>query len=432
MADDTSTDLRKLQIYSVFVRNHTQAGTLKALEADLPRIKALGTDFIWLLPINPVGEVDRKGKLGSPYSIKDYRKIDPAQGTWDDFIHLAEQIHRQGMKLMIDIVYNHTSRDSVLLKQHPEYFLHDEQGKLFNKSPEWSDVAELDYSNHDLWNYQIETLKQYAKIVDGFRCDVAPQVPLPFWLEARKEVAEVKPNIVWLAESTGGDYIRDIRSKGFWISSDGEIYRAFDLAYDYDIDQDWHDYLAGKTSLSEYVKVLNRQDLTFPANYIKMRNLENHDHERAHELFPNLNDLINWTAFSEFQKGATLVYAGQEFGLKETPSLFDADKLNWHTSVDLSKMIKRMHELSQDEIQVNGSCQLTSFENDIVKVSFSEGDSKRIGIFSLKSNNGRVKTTIKDGEYMNLLSHETVDVTNGVIQIAGEPVIIETGILHKK
>ncbi|GEL15341.1 alpha-amylase family glycosyl hydrolase [Pediococcus cellicola] len=425
MADDTSVELRKLQIYSVFVRNHTKEGTLRALESDLPRIKELGTDFIWLLPINPVGHTGRKGTVGSPYAIQDYRKIDPAQGTWDDFVHLAEQIHRQGMKLMIDIVYNHTSRDSVLLKQHPEYFLHDSQGKLFNKNPEWSDVAELDYSNHDLWHYQIETLKQYAKIVDGFRCDVAPQVPLPFWLEARKEVSEVKSDLVWLAESTGGDYIREIRSKGYWISSDGEIYRAFDLAYDYDIDQDWHDYLAGKISLNEYVKTLNRQDIMYPANYVKMRNLENHDNPRAHELIKNENDLLNWTAFSEFQKGATLVYAGQEFGLSHTPSLFETDKLNWNTTIDLSKLIKQMHKLSQDTIQVEGTYQLKDAGNDIVMVDYSKNEKQRLGIFSLHSNSGIVKTSFQDGNYRNTIDGSLVMIKNGIIHVSGSPIVIE-------
>ncbi|WP_412988916.1 alpha-amylase family glycosyl hydrolase [Pediococcus siamensis] len=425
MADDTNVNLRKIQIYSVFVRNHTAEGTLKALEADLPRIKTLGTDFVWLLPINPVGKVARKGKLGSPYAIQDYRKIDPAQGTWTDFQHLADQIHQLGMKLMIDIVYNHTSRDSVLLKQHPEWFLHDEQGNLYNKNPEWSDVAELDYGNHDLWDYQIETLKQYAAVADGFRCDVAPQVPLPFWLAARKEVEKVHPNFVWLAESTGGDYIREIRGKGFWISSDGEIYRAFDLAYDYDIDQDWHDYLNGKTSLATYVNVLNHQDLMYPANYIKMRNLENHDHERAHKIIANENDLINWAAFSEFQKGATLVYAGQEFGLTHTPSLFDEDKLSWKRQIDLSPLIRRMHELSQDEIQVTGTYQVHDEGNDIVAVTYQQKEAQRLGIFSLQSKGGIVKTTLDDGEYHNLFDNKTITVRNGIIHVTGSPIIVE-------
>ncbi|AMV60235.1 Alpha-amylase [Pediococcus damnosus] len=425
MADETSVDLRKLQIYSVFVRNHTQEGTLKALEKDLPRIKALGTDFIWLLPINPIGKVARKGKLGSPYAIQDYRKVDPALGTWDDLVHLADQIHQSGMKLMIDIVYNHTSRDSVLLKDHPEWFLHDETGKLYNKNPEWSDVAELDYSNHDLWSYQIETLKQYAKIVDGFRCDVAPQVPLPFWLEARKEVAKTNPDTVWLAESTGGDYIREIRSKGFWISSDGEIYRAFDMAYDYDIDQDWHDYLSGKSTLADYVNVLNRQDVAYPYNYIKMRDLENHDNLRAHQLIQNENDLLNWTAFSEFQKGAMLVYAGQEYGVKHTPSLFEDDKIHWNTNLDFSGLIKKMHELKQDRIQVAGKYELTSQQNDIVQVQFSQKKEVRIGIFSLKSQSGVAKVKLEDGLYTNLIDGSDVKVKHGVIQINQNPVIIE-------
>lgn len=425
MADDTSTDLRKLQIYSVFVRNHTKEGTLKALEPDLPRIKALGTDFIWLLPINPVGEVDRKGKLGSPYSIQDYRKIDPAQGTWDDFVHLADKIHELGMKLMIDIVYNHTSRDSVLLKAHPEYFLHDKQGKLFNKNPEWSDVAELDYSNHELWDYQIETLKQYAKVVDGFRCDVAPQVPLPFWVAARKEVAQVKPDMVWLAESTGGDYIREIRSKGYWISSDGEIYRAFDLAYDYDIDQDWHDYVYGKSSLADYVKVLNRQDVMYPANYVKLRNLENHDNQRAHEIIENENDLVNWTAFSEFEKGAMLIYAGQEFGLKHTPTLFDEDKLQWTASVHLSDLMGKMHYLKQDDIQATGKYEIMNQSNDIVQVRYSKNNKIRIGIFSLKSKDGIAKVSLNDGVYTNLIDSSEIEVNRGIVKVSQNPIIIQ-------
>ncbi|WPC19784.1 alpha-amylase family glycosyl hydrolase [Pediococcus inopinatus] len=425
MADDTNIELRKTQIYSVFVRNHTQEGTLKALEKDLPRIKDLGTDFVWLLPINPIGKVDRKGELGSPYAIQDYRKIDPAIGTWDDLIHLAHQIHQLGMKLMIDIVYNHTSRDSVLLKEHPEWFLHDEAGHLYNKNPEWSDVAELDYSNKGLWDYQIETLKQYAEVADGFRCDVAPQVPLPFWLAARKEVGEVKSDLVWLAESTGGDYIREIRSKGFWISSDGEIYRAFDMAYDYDIDQDWHDYLAGKTTLADYVKVLNRQDLTYPANYIKMRNLENHDNLRAHNIIPNENDLVNWTAFSEFQKGATLVYAGQEHGLVHTPSLFEEDKLQWNTDMDLSNLIKKMHELKQDDVQIDGKYKLISEQNDIVQVQFANKNKTRIGIFSLRSKNGIAKVQLKSGLYRNLIDDSDIRVNRGIIKVAQNPIVIE-------
>ena len=173
MAQQTDTQLRGKLMYSVFVRNHTPEGTFQALERDLDRIAALGTDIIWLLPIHPIGEVSRKGTLGSPYAIRDYRGVNPEYGTLGDLMHLVAQIHERGMKCIIDVVYNHTSPDSVLAAGHPEFFLRDELGRPTRRVAEWSDIVDLDYRNLDLWKYQIETLKIWAEIVDGFRCDVA-------------------------------------------------------------------------------------------------------------------------------------------------------------------------------------------------------------------------------------------------------------------
>ena len=129
MAKQTNTAFRGQLMYSVFVRNHTKEGTFRALEADLDRIAALGTDIIWLMPIHPIGKEARKGELGSPYAIQDYRDINPEYGTLGDFIHLIEEIHRRGMKCIIDVVYNHTSPDSVLAQTHPEFFFRDENGQ---------------------------------------------------------------------------------------------------------------------------------------------------------------------------------------------------------------------------------------------------------------------------------------------------------------
>lgn len=129
MAQQTDTQLRGKLMYSVFVRNHTPEGTFQALERDLDRIAALGTDIIWLLPIHPIGEVSRKGTLGSPYAIRDYRGVNPEYGTLGDLMHLVAQIHERGMKCIIDVVYNHTSPDSVLAAGHPEFFLRDELGR---------------------------------------------------------------------------------------------------------------------------------------------------------------------------------------------------------------------------------------------------------------------------------------------------------------
>ena len=160
MAITTSKTNRNMVMYSVFVRNYSEEGTFKQLQNDLDRIKALGVDIIWLLPIHPVGVVERKGAVGSPYAIKDYRAIDPALGTKEDLKELVQEIHARGMRCIIDVVYNHTSPDSWLAQHHPEWFYHKPDGSFGNKVGEWLDVVDLDYSQRDLWDYQIETLKQ--------------------------------------------------------------------------------------------------------------------------------------------------------------------------------------------------------------------------------------------------------------------------------
>ena len=133
MAEHTDQNLLHQVIYSVFVRNHTKEGTFRALEGDLDRLKGLGADIIWLMPIHPIGSEGRKGTLGSPYAIQDYRGINPEYGTREDFIHLVDAIHARGMKCIIDVVYNHTSPDSVLAHTHPEYFLRDAEGRPTRK-----------------------------------------------------------------------------------------------------------------------------------------------------------------------------------------------------------------------------------------------------------------------------------------------------------
>jgi len=184
MALQTDKHYRNQVMYSVFVRNHSKEGTFTGVRRDLDRIQSLGVDIIWLMPIHPLGEVARKGTLGSPYAIRDYRAVNPEYGTLEDFVALVEDIHSRGMKCIIDVVYNHTSPDSRLAQEHPEWFYHKPDGAFGNRIGDWTDIIDLDYSHRELWVYQIETLKQWARIVDGFRCDVAPLIPLEFWLEA--------------------------------------------------------------------------------------------------------------------------------------------------------------------------------------------------------------------------------------------------------
>ena len=158
MAVNTDPRLQNQIIYSIYVRNHTPEGTFRAVIGDLDRIRALGTNIIWLMPIHPIGVQGKKGTLGCPYANRDYRSVNPEYGTMEDFQELVRQIHARGMKCMIDVVYNHTSPDSVLYAEHPEYFYHNKEGKPGNKVGDWADVIDLDYTNRELWQYLTDTL----------------------------------------------------------------------------------------------------------------------------------------------------------------------------------------------------------------------------------------------------------------------------------
>ena len=228
--------LRNMTLYSIFVRNF--GGTFRAVEEDLPRIRDLGVDAIWLLPIHPIGTEKRKGSLGSPYAIGDYRAVNPEFGTMDDFVHLCGRAHALGLKVLIDVVYHHTSPDSVLVKSHPEYFYRKPDGSFGNHVGDWSDIIDLDFENRALWDELIDTLCFWARYVDGFRCDVASLVPLGFWLEARKRAESVRPGCIWLAESVEHGFIRYSRMQGLVALSDSELYQAFEICYDYDVYED--------------------------------------------------------------------------------------------------------------------------------------------------------------------------------------------------
>ena len=303
MAADTDKALRNQVMYCVFVRQYSREGTFDKVREDLKRIRALGVDIIWLMPIHPIGQKRRKGSLGSPYAISDYRAVNPEYGTMADLKALVDAIHAEGMKCIIDVVYNHTSPDSVLSREHPEWFYHRPDGSFGNRIGEWYDVIDLDYSQRALWDYQIDTLKMWAGIVDGFRCDVAPLIPLEFWREARRQVAQVRPDCLWLSESVEPEFTVENRARGMMSLSDSEIFQAFDVSYEYDVYHDWVRYMTGEMPLKDYLFRVRQQEYLYPDNYVKLRFLENHDRMRAAFMAPDERALRNWTAFV-FSSGA--------------------------------------------------------------------------------------------------------------------------------
>ena len=428
MAKSTDTAYRNQIMYSVFVRNHTPEGTFEGVGRDLKRIKALGTDIVWLMPIHPIGEKHRKGTLGSPYAIRDYRAVNPEYGTLEDFQRLVDEIHALGMKCVIDVVYNHTSPDSWLAEHHPEWFYHKPDGSFGNRVGDWWDVIDLDYGNPGLWDYQIETLKYWAGMVDGFRCDVAPLVPLEFWLKAREEVEKVRPGCFWLAESVEPSMIRECRAQGIGVLSDSELYQAFDACYEYDIYPVFQDYLEGKVPLERYAGAVNAQEAIYPDNYVKLRFLENHDRARAAFAIPNDMARLSWTAFLYFQKGITLLYAGQEAECAHRPSLFDKDDVYWpDRPMLMADLMKKLAGLKQNPILTDSRYEVKALPHDILYATHRRGDRQLVGLFSVKGDASLVRVDAPDGFYPSLLDengHE-VEVYEGMVSVGGTPIIFE-------
>ncbi|MCK5468317.1 MAG: hypothetical protein KAI99_07410, partial [Cyclobacteriaceae bacterium] len=272
MAINTPKEYKNLVIYEVYVRSHSTNGTFADVENDLPRIKELGVDVIWLMPIHPIGKLNKKGKLGCPYSIRDYRNVNPEYGTKKDFKRLINTAHSLNLKVMIDVVFNHTAHDSVLALSHLDWFVQDANGKPVSTVSEWSDVVDLKFPNPELEDYLIKTLQMWIKFgVDGFRCDVASLIPLEFWMRARKAVDKINPEIIWLAESVDARWVAERRENGFSTISDSELYNAFDITYDYDIWPIWHAAVLGKVKSERYIEMLRFQDCIYPNNYIKLR-----------------------------------------------------------------------------------------------------------------------------------------------------------------
>lgn len=425
MAKNTPKDLRNMVMYQVFVRNFSESGTFNSVKEKLDDIQALGTDIVWFMPIHPIGKQKRKGSLGSPYAISDYRAVNPEFGTIQDFRGVVEAIHARGMKCIIDVVYNHTSPDSVISALHPGWFYHKEDGSFGNRVGDWSDIIDLDYSNRDLWRYQIDTLKMWARIVDGFRCDVAPLIPLEFWLQARKEVEAVHPGCIWLSESVEPGFITYMRGRGMTALSDGEIYQAFDLCYDYDVYNTWRECLSGSGTLAAYAEAINRQEYIYPENYVKLRFLENHDQPRGAYLIPDDKARRNWTAFTYFQKGMALIYAGQEFGISHLPSLFDKDTVPFETAdKDERAFFAKLAEIKKNAVFTDSAYRVNAIKESFLTAVHKSGDSEALGVFSVKGESAWVPVVFPDGVYTNLIDETPVEVFRGGVQSFGEPIII--------
>ena len=327
---------RDAVIYQINLRQFTAEGTLQAAREQLPRIKGLGADILWLMPIHPIGEKNRKGGLGSPYSVKDYYGVNPEFGDLDDLKAFVDTAHELGMYVILDWVANHTAWDNPLVEQHPEWYDRDWKGD-FRPTPwwDWSDIIDLDYAQPELRRYMTEALKYWVREadIDGYRCDVAGFVPIDFWNQVRAELDAIKP-VFMLAEWEA----RDLHAE------------AFDMSYAWSWHSTMHDIAHGRKDVTSLFVYYSHNESAWPREAMRMTFASNHD-KNAWEgtQFELFGDALEATiALSVIGEGLPLIYNGQEAGNTKRLAFFEKDPIEWrpHAIGDLYQRlfaIKKAH-----------------------------------------------------------------------------------------
>ncbi len=309
--------LRDGVIYEVFPRNFSAGGDLKGVTAGLDQLQRLGVTIVWLMPVHPIGDKCRKGAFGSPYSISDYYAITPDYGTVADLKQLVAEAHQRNMKVIMDIVANHTAWDSVMMA-HPEFYKRDASGKPLPPVPDWSDVAGLDYSNPQLREYMIAMMKHWIKEcdVDGFRCDVAYMVPTDFWEQARTELQKEKPDIMLLAEANKPEL----------------LVKAFDIDYSWPLLATMNRVLVQGAPATEIRRSWEETRGENPQGALHMRITDDHDEPRAVARF-GIRGALAGSALMFTLDGVPLLYNGMEVGdatESGDPALFEKLPIFWH------------------------------------------------------------------------------------------------------
>jgi glycosidase len=308
---------RNATIYEVNVRQFTPEGTLRALEKELPRLQKMGIDILWLMPIHPLGEKNRKGSLGSYYAVRDYLAVNPEYGTMQEFRDFVQRAHELNMKVIIDWVANHTSWDNELAEKHPDWYKKDSAGRFVPPVADWSDVIALDYSNRELREYMTDALRFWVKEadIDGYRCDVAGMLPVSFWHEAIPEIKKIKPVFMLAEEETP-----KIHDSGY-----------FDASYSWGIHRLMNDIAQGKKSAVKIDSAWAAESKAYPPDAFRMRFTSNHDENSWNGTeFERLGEGARAFAVFTFTfPGIPLIYSGQESAMNRRLRFFDKDTIPW-------------------------------------------------------------------------------------------------------
>lgn len=391
---------RNAVIYEVNLRQFTDEGTLQAFDKELPRLKELGVDILWFMPIHPISEKNRKGTLGSYYAVRDYKDVNPEFGTLDDFRNTVKKAHELGMKVILDWVPNHSGCDNVWVEEHPDWYARDEKGEMFGPY-DWTDVFKFDYSNPSMRAGMIDALKFWLTDagIDGFRCDVAGEVPTDFWNEARPLLMAVQPGLFMLAEATKPELQVECFDMGYnWPMKDlfSEI-AATSGQYSF------VDTAKGKTEPRKFpVKhavaidsLLNAQAAEFPVDSYLMEMITNHDLNSSEGTeFQRLGNLTKAFGVLSFTlPGMPLIYTGQETGLDRALAFFEKDKApQWEPRNEYFSFYKTLVDLKHHQAALAAGnpegARMTRFptkSDDLYVFERSSGDSRVVVAVNLGS-----------------------------------------------
>jgi cyclomaltodextrinase len=393
---------RNATIYEVNIRHYTEEGTFKAFQNHLPRLKNLGIDIIWIMPIHPIGELFRKGTLGSPYSVKDYYGVNPEFGTLADFKDLVNAIHELGMYVIIDWVANHSSWDNELTLQHPEWYTKSLEGD-FQPTPwyDWEDIIDFDYDQPGIRRYMTNALKYWMREtgIDGFRCDVAGFVPNDFWEGVRPQLDKIRP-VFMLAEWESRDMHR----------------KAFDMTYSWSLYECMHSVTVERKKFAALIEYIAHDVNTVPVNDIRMLFTDNHDKNTwTGTPFTMFGDgLEACIVLTCVAKGMPLVYNGQEAGNEKQLPFFEKDVIEWkpHPFFDLYKKLFELKHINQALWNGAWGGEMLRISNDklmqVISFVREKNGDKVIAVFNFSDNDTDVKLQLKShtGEYVNLFTDE--------------------------
>jgi glycosidase len=324
---------KNTNIYEVNIRQYTPEGTFKAFEKHIDRLHDMGVDILWIMPINPIGEKNRKGTLGSYYSIKDYKAVNPEFGNLNDLKDIVDKAHSLGMHVILDWVANHTSWDNIWLEEHSDWYDKDSTGN-FESPYDWSDVISLNYDNKNMRAAMIDAMEYWidSADIDGFRCDVADLVPIDFWNDARKQL-DKKKKVFMLAEAETPELLEE----------------AFDMTYAWKLHHLMNAISKSEKTASDLISYFNEQDSLYKRIDYQMIFTSNHDENSwngtVYERMPKSYKAM--AALSYMVPGMPLIYNGQEAGMNKRLSFFDKDEISWD-SLKLENFYSTLNEIKHD------------------------------------------------------------------------------------